>query len=120
MITIEPSGETATRAVGSIFTTTNRLLSIETTAGSLVTTPTQPLCLTNGQILAAGDLQVGFRVRTFAQGRVSEAEVSAVRPTTREETVYNLVLDDSENFVADGFVVRSKPPVIEPKRTHHH
>jgi hypothetical protein len=43
-------------------------------------------------------------------------EVRGVRTLGREAVVFNLVLGDTLSFLANDFVVRSKPPVEAGKR----
>ena len=57
-----PSGEFITVQVQSIFVTDNRLWRIRTEAGELLTTETQPLCLTADEFQAAGQLQPGDEI----------------------------------------------------------
>jgi hypothetical protein len=76
------SGESVHVQVQSVFVTSNRLWKVETEAGDLITTETQPLCLALDRTLPAGKLQ----------------------------STDSMVLGDSEFFVAGGFLARSKPP----------
>src|SRR5262249_15855225 len=99
--------------VQSIFITQNRLLKVQTDDGHLFTTETQPLCLADGTTRAAGELQAGDRVFRWQDGKRRMVKVRAVSPANRLEKVFNLVLGDSEMFIAGGFVVRSKPPALD-------
>jgi hypothetical protein len=108
--TVGPDGATAPGKVVSVFVTRNRLVEVRTEAGGLVTTETQPLALAGGGLRAAGELKAGDRVWRW-DGRARRAvTVRSVSPTGRQERVFNLILGDSAIFVADGFLVRSKPP----------
>lgn len=104
--------EPLTAQVQSIFVTENRLWKIETDAGVLFTTQTQPLCLDSDKILPAGELQPGDKILRRDQGEIHPVTVLAVTPTDRKEKVFNLVLGDSEIFIAGGFLARSKPPAL--------
>ena len=44
------------------------------------------------------------------EGELIRASVTRVSRTARYETVYNVILGDSQIFIASGFLVRSKPP----------
>ena len=110
LLTILPDGRRVDITVQSIFVTRNRLWRVETDQGSLLTTQTQPLCLASHESLRAGDLQTGDRILRYVDGQVREATVQCVSSTDRVEKVFNLVLGDSELFIAGGFVARSKPP----------
>jgi len=105
------SGEIVTARVRSIFVTENRLWKIRTQAGELLTTETQPLCLAADDFQAAGELQRGDAILRYVAGEIRSATVLEVSRTERIEQVINLVLGDSEAFVAgDGYLARSKPP----------
>jgi hypothetical protein len=108
--TVLPSGESTATAVQSIFTTKNRLWQIETHGGTIITTETQPLCTTLTEVEAAGNLQRGDSILLCRDGEIQAVEVIQATATTRWETVINLVLGNSEVFVAGGVLARSKPP----------
>jgi hypothetical protein len=110
LLTILPDGRRVGVAVQSIFVTRNRLWRVATDDGSLLTTQTQPLCLASHAPLRAGDLHAGDRILRYVDGQVREATVHGAWATDRVEKVFNLVLGDSELFIAGGFVARSKPP----------
>ncbi len=104
--------------VSSVFVTKNRLFEIRTDAGSLLTTQTQPFSLTGGKLRVAGELNAGDRINRWNGGERRTATVTSVSATGREERVYNLILGDPAIFVANGFLVRSKPPApVAPVRT---
>jgi hypothetical protein len=105
-----PTGGSISVKVESVFTTQNQLWIVETEAGTLVTTETQPLCLADNQTIGAGKLQPGDEILRFQNGRILPVKVLQVGRTARMETVFNLVLVDEEFFVAGGFLARSKPP----------
>lgn len=127
LLTVEPDGATKPIAVQSIFITTNQLLEVKTDAGTLLTTQTQPLCRTVERIVAAGDLLPGDTIQTWhhqamqpsVQPRVQPTQVLSVTPTGRGAKVYNLVLGNSEIFIAGGFLARSKPPADGEAHAHH-
>lgn len=96
--------------VESTFSTCNRLVEVRTAAGTLLTTPTQPFCLRRGDFRPAGELAEGDVVWRWQEGERRPVRVRAVVPTEREATVFNLVVGDSAVFVADGYLVRGKPP----------
>jgi hypothetical protein len=108
--TIRTNGEASSAAIETIFTTTNRLWRIETDRGTLVTTETQPLCVELGTPRPAGELRPDDTVLQFENGEITAAVVREVAATDRTESVFNLILDGADTFVAGGFVARSKPP----------
>lgn len=110
IVAVERTGEQKSVAVSSIFRTSNELLEVHTTAGMLLTTRTQPLCITSSLNIAAGELECGDQILVWNKGEMTPVKVLKVRLTERVEPVINLVLADSEAFVANGFVARSKPP----------
>ena len=110
--TVRPDGVTATGQVQSVFVTQNRLVKVETDDGVLITTLTQPLCLADGQIRATEELKPGDQIYRWRDGKRVAVTVRSVTLTIRQEKVFNLILGDSEVFIAAGFLARSKPPVV--------
>jgi hypothetical protein len=109
--TILAQGEVEPVAVQSIFVTTNRIWRLETDAGVLLTTETQPLCSSMNDLpVAAGQLSPGDELLFRSDGRIRSARIHKIERTERIEKVFNLVLRNSEIFVAGGFLARSKPP----------
>ncbi len=111
LTTMSLSGEAQSATVTSVFVTTNVLWNIRTEAGSLLTTKIQPLCLAGGKIKAAGELQPGDMVLHRDGTNVRPVRVLEVASAERVAQVFNVVLGDSEIFVAGGYLARSKPPL---------
>lgn len=86
---------------------------VETGEGALITTQTQPLCLATDKFVQAGSLQTGERILKRRNQTVYPVEVRGVSQTGRTGKVYNLILEDSDVFVASGFLARSKPPASQ-------
>lgn len=107
--TILPSGASTATAVQSIFTTKNRLWQIDTDGGTIMTTETQPLCTLLTKVVAAGRLKRGDSILLYRGGEVHTVKVVDAAATSQWVTVFNLVLGNSELFVANGFLARSKP-----------
>jgi hypothetical protein len=110
VLSTSPTGVSLSAEVQSVFTTENRLWKVDTEAGTLVTTETQPLCLADHRTVGAGKLQPGDEILRSQNGRILPVKVLQVGRTARMETVFNLVLGDKTFFVAGGFLARSKPP----------
>jgi hypothetical protein len=110
--TVSPDGAAAPGKVLAVFATKNRLVAVRTEAGDLVTTETQPLALVGGGFRAAGALKAGDRVFRWDGRERRAVTVRSVSLTGREEPVFNLILGAPAVFVADGFLVRSKPPSL--------
>jgi hypothetical protein len=108
--TMLSTGETKSMPAQQVFITSNYLWEIETTAGMLITTQTQPLCLSNYKTHPAGELAPGDVILRYQEGKVQEARVLRATKTGRVEKVFNLILGDCEIFVAGGYLARSKPP----------
>jgi hypothetical protein len=108
--TVGPGGVESPDKVASVFVTRNRLVELRTEAGSLLTTETQPFSLPAGGLRAAGELKAGDRIYRWDGGERQSATVQSVWSTGREASVYNLNLGHPAIFVANGFLVRSKPP----------
>jgi hypothetical protein len=88
----------------------SELVEIETDAGRLVTTPAQPFHLVGGKVKSAGGLTAGDDVTRWDGAKEVPAKVRGVRPLARPAAVYNLVLAEPGTFVANGYLVKSKPP----------
>lgn len=114
LVAFDRDGRQKSVRVSSIFKTSNRLVEVETPAGTLVTTPTQPLCRSFSSHVAAGRLEQGDQVLVWDDGRARPAPVVRVTKTDRVGLVFNLVLRDSESFIAGGYLARSKPPAEPP------
>ena len=108
--TVGKDGTGSIAEVAAVFVTRNRLLEVHTDAGNLVTTQTQPLALVGGGLRAAGELKAGDRIYRWNGSDRQVVTVRTVTATGREERVFNLILVEPGNFVANGFLARSKPP----------
>ena len=102
------------RKVVSVFVTKNRLMEVRTDTGNLVTTKTQPVALVDGGFRAVGELKAGDRVFRWDGKKRLAVTVKSTALTGREERVFNLVLGDPVIFIAEDFLVRSKPPSLAP------
>jgi hypothetical protein len=63
-----------------------------------------------GGFRQAGQLAVGDRIWQWRDGRRVDVTVQEIRPTGRQEPVFNLIVGESAVFVAENFLVRGKPP----------
>jgi hypothetical protein len=107
---VDTTGATSEVAVRSTFQTCNDLLEVVTDTGKLLTTTTQPLCLTDGEFRRAGELVEGDTIWRWNGEERCPARVQVVKPSEREVRVFNLVVGESAVFVANGFLARGKPP----------
>jgi hypothetical protein len=110
---IDEEGRRGEAAVESVFRTTNRLWKIESEAGILTTTETQPLCTDLDETKPAGQLMPGDKILVRCSETIQIVEVLSVTGTEKMAEVVNLVLGDQQVFIADGFLARSKPPEQE-------
>ena len=116
--TVGTDGVGSSAKVVSVFVTRNRLVEVRTEAGRLLTTETQPFSLASGGLRAAGELEAGDQICRWNGSGRRPATVLSVTATGREEAVFNLILGDPAIFLANGFLVRSKPPALaSPGRT---
>jgi hypothetical protein len=109
VITLTSEGKPTSTKVASVFITRNGLFTVQTDAGSLETTQTQPVCLGSGELRAAGELKPGDVVLRWDGAGRSAATVREVTAGSVSQ-VFNLVLGDPTIFIAGDFLVRSKPP----------
>jgi hypothetical protein len=112
--TAKSIGKKSQAHVQSVFVTDNQLLEIVTQAGSLLTTSTQPLCPAFDRTVPAGEIRAGDEILHCAGGEFHFVKVVSVAPTTRLDKVYNVVLGNSQIFIAGGYLARSKPPAGTP------
>ena len=117
VLIVRPDGTSGQAKVAHLFTTQNLLLEVRTEGKTLVTTQTQPLALAGGGVRIAGDLKAKDQIYTFEGGKRKTVTVREVIATGRQAQVFNLILGEPVLFVAGGFLVRSKPPVILPDPT---
>jgi hypothetical protein len=110
--TVGPGGVGSPGQVESVFVTRNRLVEVRTDLGSLLTTETQPFSLSSGGLRPAGELKAGDRICCWNGGESQAATVHSVSATGREAPVFNLNLGSPAIFVANGCLVRSKPPPL--------
>jgi hypothetical protein len=110
---IGDDGTATSGKVGSTFQTCNRLVEVQTDFGTLLTTRTQPLCLRDGGFRRASDLAEGDYIWRWQHGERQAARVKSVTLTGRETQVFNLVVGESNVFVAGEFLARGKPPPVE-------
>jgi hypothetical protein len=113
VISLLADGTPTEVAVETVFVTENHLWKVETELGELITTETQPLCLAEGATCQAGKLQPGDAVLFYNDGALEAVRVKRASRTDRTEQVINLILGDSQMFVANGYLARSKPPAAQ-------
>jgi hypothetical protein len=106
---VDAKGRAAVARVKAVFTESNTLMLVETDAGTLVTTPSQPLSCADGAIVAARDLLPGDEIHRWKDGKRVTARVRSISDSGRTAKVFNVVLGNSEVFIAGGFLARSKP-----------
>ncbi len=106
---VDAKGVAGVAKVKAVFTESNTLLEVETDAGTLVTTPSQPLSRADGLIVATRELKPGDEIHRWKDGKRVTARVLSITDTGRTAKVFNVVLGNSEVFVAGGFLARSKP-----------
>jgi hypothetical protein len=112
--TTDADGKPSPARVTGVFVTRNRVLEVRVEGARLVTTATQPLALAGGGFRAAGELKPGDRVWRWVNGERRAAAVRTVSAADREAQVFNLVLGEARAFIAEDFLVRSKPPPPRP------
>jgi len=108
---VNSSGQLAKAQVESIFVTRNKLLEVRTAKGTLVTTNTQPMAMEDGGYRPAGELKSGDRIWRWNGTERQVVAVKEVSTTGKQSQVFNLVLGAPTTFIANEFLVRSKPPV---------
>src|SRR5262245_41868528 len=110
---VGPDGTPTSGPVDSTFQTCNRLVEVQTESGNLLTTQSQPLCLRGGGFRPAGELTAGDLIWQWQGGERRPAVVRAVVPSGRDEPVFNLVVGESNVFIAGEFLARGKLPPAE-------
>ncbi len=111
VVSVNANGTWEPVKVTDVSVTRNRLLEVQTESGRLITTQTQPIALETGGFQSAAELKSGDRIWRIVNGERRAVKVVGVSATDREADVFNLVLGDTRGFIANDFVVRSKPPI---------
>jgi hypothetical protein len=116
---VDADGTATSGRVSARFQTCNQLVDVQTESGNLLTTATQPLCLSDGGFRAAGELVKGDLIWQWKEGKRCSARIMSAVRTEREAEVYNLVVGESAIFIAGEFLARGKPPPVgvEPLST---
>jgi hypothetical protein len=110
VLNVPAAGAPAPVKVASVFVGEAPLVAVETEAGRLVTTGKQPLTLAGGGTKGAADLTAGDIIRRWQDGKAASVRVRGVEPLAGTSRVFNLVLEVRGTFIANGYLVRSKPP----------
>ncbi|NND96374.1 MAG: hypothetical protein HKN47_03480 [Pirellulaceae bacterium] len=110
VITLDDDGAPQPRPIRNIFVVDNDVLKIQTDFGSFVTTETQPLRLANGTTTGAGALSHADAILRWESGKTIPAKILSIQKQYRATRVHNLVFDQTTHFIANGYIVRSKPP----------
>jgi hypothetical protein len=110
VLNVAPDGKTSPVKVASVFAGQSLLVEVETEQGKLVTTAKQPLLLVGDHQKGAGDLKAGDEIVRWEDGKPQPVKVRGVRRIDTPARVFNLVLEVRGTFVANGYLVRSKPP----------
>jgi hypothetical protein len=111
VLNVTAAGKTESAKVASVFAGQSLLMEIETEHGKLVTTAKQPLRLCDGGVTASMDLKAGDEIVLWQDGQAKAVKVRGVRALEQPAKVFNLVLEVRGTFIANGYLVRSKPPV---------
>jgi len=111
VLNVSAAGTTAPVKVASVFVGNSTLVEVDTEAGRLVTTGKQPLSLAGGETKGAADLTAGDAISRWQDGKAVSTKVRGVKPLAEPGRVFNLVLEVRGTFIANGYLVRSKPPV---------
>ncbi len=110
VLNVPSAGASAPVKVASVFVGNSPLVEVETAAGRLVTTGKQPLALADGGTKGAADLTAGDTILRWQDGKAVSTKVRGVKPLAEPGRVFNLVLEVRGTFLANGYLVRSKPP----------
>ena len=72
------------------------------------------MALESGKFAPAGKLKPGDRIWRWQNGKRFAATVLEVSAAEGKVEVFNLLFEEQKSFIADGFVVRSKPVAEAP------
>jgi hypothetical protein len=108
VLNVTADGKTVPLKVASVFAGESRLVEVETDKGKLITTAKQPLTLVVGRVKSSGELEVGDEIMRWQD---QPAKVRGIHTLEKPDHVFNLVLEERGTFIANGYLVRSKPPV---------
>jgi hypothetical protein len=111
--TLSADGKLVPMKVASVFVGQSLIVAIDTDGGVLRTTGKQPLFLTSGGVKSAIDLVAGDEMARWRDGRPQPVKVRGVEvKDTQPVPIFNLVLEEQGIFIANGYLVRSKPPAV--------
>jgi hypothetical protein len=110
VLNVPASGAPTPRKVAAVFAGQARLVEVQTATGRLVTTGRQPLTLAHGATKGAAELRPGDAILRWQDGEAVTTKVRGVKWLSAPGRVFNLVLETRGTFIANGYLVRSKPP----------
>lgn len=104
------AGQMVRTTIASVFAGQAELVEVSTDAGPLVTTARQPLPLESGEAKVAAHLTAGDLLVRWHGGARTTTTVRGVTSLDKTEAIFNLVLRERGTFIANGYLVSSKPP----------
>jgi hypothetical protein len=110
VLNVPATGAPTPRKVAVVFAGKARLVEVETAAGRLVTTGRQPLTLADSATKGAAELRPGDVILRWQGGKAATTKVRGVKWLSEPGRVFNLVLETRGTFIANGYLVHSKPP----------
>jgi hypothetical protein len=112
VLNVPQTGKPTAIKVAAVHVGRSPLVEVETGGGKFLTTAKQPLLLSDGQLRSAGTLTDKDEIVRCHDGRRHNTQVRGVKEKDTQ-TVYNLVLEVRGTFVANGYLVQSKPPAVK-------
>jgi predicted lipid-binding transport protein (Tim44 family) len=105
---IDDDGRDRLVTVQAVEATRSALLIIHNNQGILRTTAEHPVWTSRRGFIPAEELRAGDRILSWQGGRLRSVRVHQIESSSKQELVFNLLVDAPHTFVADGFVVHNK------------
>ena len=109
VLTIDNLGNVATHPVTHVFIHPDiKTLDVNTDSGTIRTTSEHPMWMGGDIYRPAGSLKPGDKIMRYIDGVVGATTVSNLEYDRSVETVYNIEVDNTHTYIADGFIVHNK------------
>jgi hypothetical protein len=108
VIGVDQEGILVPRHVTTVFTHPNNVtLDLVTDASTIRTTFVHPMWMGGDVYRRAGDLKPGDRIMRCIDGVMESSTVIALKHSRSIETVYNIEVEDTHTYIANGYVVHN-------------
>jgi hypothetical protein len=108
VIGVDHDGVSQARHVTTVFVHPHHpTLDVVTDASTIRTTVEHPMWMGGHIYRRAGHLQPGDKIMRCINGLIESSTVLALKPNRSIETVYNIEVDQTHTYIANGYVVHN-------------